>query len=78
MSSTEQYPHPSNNNDEIDLFELALVLWTRKKLFITATAIFTLLAILYVHTHFVRLSLEYPEGIDGVEILNKFVEFSIN
>lgn len=172
MQNTAQY----HQNDEIDLFELAQVLWIRRKMIIGITALFTLLAILYAqfiatpiytvhsvlrpaslknleilnsaniikisptralynvgaeldsydtrlrffreHTdlfeplrnpdetleqsferfnekafalirperpqdgsepiHFVRLSLEYPNKIDGVIILNKFVEFAIN
>src|SRR5699024_7435201 len=176
MLNTEQYAQRSNNNDEIDLFELALVLWTRKKMIVAITAVFALLAVVYVQfvatpvyrvqsvlrpaslknleilnsadilkisptralydvgseldsydnrlrffrkntelfeplrnpgesleqsferfndkaftmtrpeterdgsvaTHFVRLGLEYPNNIDGVEILNKFVEFAIN
>lgn len=31
-----------------------------------------------ITTHFVRLGLEYPSSIDGVEILNKFVQFAIS
>src|SRR5690625_894757 len=61
-------------DDEIDLFELASILWARKKTIVAITALFTALAVIYVlfiasPTYRVQSVLR-PATLKNLEILN--------